>query len=148
MKLTLWESKCKEKHIIKLLIMWFIFIQLSNEQKFIAWKKKQPESILASVRFNVCVKLFPWIEHQHKLRSKVRLADLPSLRLKATLIANQSDALLPGGGGQTSISATTTDTSQHVIAPSLHLIPPFLFLKSLLFYPVRRNKLTCSWSEA
>lgn len=111
--------------------------------KFPTQTTVQPKSILATVRFNVCVMLFSMNWTSGQLWLRVGLADPLSPRLKTTLIANQSDAPLPGGGGQPSISATTTDISQHVIPPSLHLIPSLPFLNSLFLNPWRHNKLTC-----
>lgn len=101
-----------------------------------------PKTILASVRFNIlCHVVF----HELNIRIgwlRIGPADPLSQRLKTTLIANQSDAPLPSGVGQPSISATTTDISRNVISPSLHLILSFSFLNSLcFFYPGRRRKL-------
>lgn len=73
---------------------------------------------------------FPWIEHQDRLWLRIRPADPLSQRLKTALIANQSDAPLPGGGGNLP-SPPQPLTSLNMW--SLHPILSSSFLSSVFF---------------
>lgn len=129
-----WDVLSKQ---ISLSVWIFLIISLSKIQTH-----------LALVRSHVCVKLFAmnWTSAQAVVKG---WASWPAvLEVKKHADCKLKWRSSAWWRGKTCISATTTDISQHVISPSLHLIPPFPFLHSLFFYPVRHNKLTCPWSEA
>lgn len=111
----------------------------------------RPKSILASVRFNVCVMLFSmnWTSGQAVVKGWAGWPLVPEVKNHTDCKPKwRSSAWWWWWGGGPSISVTTTDISQHVIPPSLHLMPSFPFPNSLFWNAKRHNKLSCPWSEA